>query len=213
MGWALAVAVLAFEQLRAQKGVDGRLFPGGIPEVPEHLSGPDQLIAEKSAPWQTRPDFTAQFSLFLQLVKRLYLLVLFDDEPHHFRKNVVVVRFGIVRPKHLRRAQPASQISRIRNTGFLKVTAVDPGMEVMVGGVTTRVAFHPAVEIARRVQGLGGVADEMTQDAQEENGVLTRVRDFLRVAGLFEGFQVGKSRLQPGVVLRDGPWKKTNQCS
>src|SRR2546430_556236 len=85
-------------------------------------------------------------------------------------------------------------------------------MEVMVGGVTARVAIHPAVEIAGRVQGLGGVADEMTQNAQEENGVLTCVGDFLGVTGLFEGFQVGKSRLQPGVVLRDGPWKKTNQC-
>src|SRR5947209_16226591 len=133
MGGSLVVAVFAFLQLRAQVSVDGRLFPGGIPEVAQHLSGPEQLFGEKSAPGKTRFGFAAEFSFLLQSVERPDLFVLCDNKLHHFRKHIVVVCLGTLRPEQMRRAQTALQIGRTENARFLKVTAVYPGMKSFVG--------------------------------------------------------------------------------
>src|SRR6185312_4962738 len=161
-------SIFALEQLRVQVGVDGRLFPRGVPQIAQHLSGLRQLVAEKCAPGKAGFCFPAEFPLFLKLVKRFDLTILLNNELHHFGENVVVVGFWIIRPYHARGAQVALQISHNEYSRPMEIAPIYPGMKCLVCCITARIAVNPAVEIARRVEWLSGIADEMAQRTHEK---------------------------------------------
>ena len=157
-------------------------------------SWPSVLVAATSA--LNTPCF--------ERIERLDQFVLFDQVVHD-RDEKRVTAIGLGRQGQCRRRGDTRHHVPDPDPGLGDEPAVDPAVEAGPLGILVGIRPDPAIVMHGGVQRLGAVPDIVTHDTHDIDDVGAGVGDLLGRAQFFKHLQVGEARLQPGVILADGP--------